>query len=711
MSEFSKIKPNWIRDTGLVAVTIPPPPTLRKYSGGQRSDFEAQYDLNFSDAALDSLVRAGVTLVYVRFFSGFGIEFEKDNMERVHDYITRAHTRGIKVAAVVALGALTPETLLAEENDAQNWLQFNSDGRSFVPDQGGHLWNPERSAARVQTAVRPCYNSESFLRYIERVCGSAVDFGADMIYFDSVGYNAEPDACRCPICVGLFREFLRLQYGVQDDRTRQAGKDRFGHNSFTHARPPAYTAVSASLIEQADSPHEQEWIKFKAHTVAQSIARLSRAIFKRNPQCAVGAELLTQNIFADATHGLSSPQLLPHLDVTGLARRDDVFEDEPIAAEINPPRALQASAERGNDPRAAYEAQDADEMTAAETPEGALERVGTLHRAAIRNFKIARAFGGTVESPLEPAELETSLALQLAFNNKGIGIAGESLSPWFGPGWEHRAAGDKDLAVLRAYLDFYARHKQTLLLDTRTLSTVAVYRDTPSLSFDGGANGSAQLAFENLLIENNVPFDVIYTQHLDDLTRYRCVALAGCECLSDEIVRKLERYVSTGGGLLALSAAGRRDEWRRVRPQPAIAALCGPDFPQMLRRQNGSGRVAYLPALSEGEMGEAIELLEYISATPLPINADFEQGHALVEAVLTRSGAIAVHVVNTHENPVTGVRISLQCEQAPRQVIAHRITAPSESERESAVNVTWENGRAQFEFPEVARYVMFQIVS
>ena len=47
------------------------------------------------------------------------------------------------------------------------------------------------------------------------------------------------------------------------------------------------------MASTADSPHEQEWIKFKAHTLAQSVSRLSRAIFKRNPQCAVGAELLT----------------------------------------------------------------------------------------------------------------------------------------------------------------------------------------------------------------------------------------------------------------------------------------------------------------------------------------------------------------------------------------------------------------------------------
>jgi len=48
MSEFSKSKPQWIRDAGLVAVVVPPPPTLRKYAGGQRTDFEEHYDINYS---------------------------------------------------------------------------------------------------------------------------------------------------------------------------------------------------------------------------------------------------------------------------------------------------------------------------------------------------------------------------------------------------------------------------------------------------------------------------------------------------------------------------------------------------------------------------------------------------------------------------------------------------------------------------------------
>ena len=45
----------------------------------------------------------------------------------------------------------------------------------------------------------------------------------------------------------------------------------------------------------------------------------------------------------------------------------------------------------------------------------------------------------------------------------------------------------------------------------------------------------------------------------------------------------------------------------------------------------------------------------------------------------------------------------------PFPAIAHRILA-SDTERETPVNVTFDNGRALFEFAEVGRYVMFQVV-
>ena len=706
MSELSKSKPQWIRDTGLIAVSLPPSPALQKYAGGQRSDFDASYEQNFSDAALDSLVRAGVTLVYVRFFSGFGIEFEKNETERLRDYIGRAHARGIKVGAAIALGTVTPETLLIEESDAQNWLQFNGDGRTIAPDNHVYLWRNDYAATSL-TAARPCYNSESFMRYIERVCGTAVDFGADLIYFDTIGYNPEPDTCRCPICVGLFREFLRQQYGVQDDKTRHAGKERFGHNTFTHTRPPAYSDANANSSLEIDAPHEQEWIRFKAHTLAQCLARLSRAIFKRNPQCAVGSDVLAATPAAEAAHALNPAALLQHLDIAGLARRTDLIDTEPYSAERNAPAALRG-VQDGADPRQSYQAQDADEMPASESLDDFQENVAPAHSTAIRSFKIARAYGAALESALDPAALETSLALQLAFNNRGLGVAGDALSPWFGPGWEHRVDGDASLKILRAYVGLYARLKQLLLLDARTLATLGVVRDPASLTFDA-ANNAAQIEFEDLLIQENIPFDIVYPQHLDDLSKYRGLALAGCEALSDDIVRKIERFVNAGGGVVAFGDAGRRDEWRRVRTQPALSSILGSEYPQAHRRTVGSGRAGYAPSSSGQSVAELIDLLEYTCGSALPVKAEFASGHAIVEGSSTRSGSIAIHAVNASSTPAKGVRFTLLCESAPKQAFAYHATGGGDAGRETSVPVQWDNGRATFEADEIATYTLFEV--
>src|SRR5690606_13461722 len=141
-----------------------------KYKGGQSTDLEAEYERAHSDESLDALAEAGINLVWTHFFKGFGLEFEAEEMARTKDYIERAHRRGIKVAAYVTLGSLTPETLLQEEPDAINWFQVNQDGQY-----------PSCQTTYQSFRVRPCYHSEGYLRYMERVCGKAIDSGADMI--------------------------------------------------------------------------------------------------------------------------------------------------------------------------------------------------------------------------------------------------------------------------------------------------------------------------------------------------------------------------------------------------------------------------------------------------------------------------------------------------------------------------------------------------
>ncbi|MCZ7647893.1 MAG: beta-galactosidase [Planctomycetota bacterium] len=560
MSQPFKPKPDWIRNTGLVSVGYWEPLYFLKYRGGQSTEVEAEYERAHSDDSLDALAAAGINLVWIHYFKGFGLEFEAEEMERAAEYIQRAHARGIKVAAYVTLGSLTPETLLPEEPEAQNWFQVNQDG---LP--------PTCQTTFQCFRVRPCYNAEGYMRYLERVCGAALDAAADMIHFDNLGYNAEPDTCHCPVCVAAFREMLREKYGPHGEETRAAGQARFGHNGFTHLRPPLYNRWNQAVNQRRITvPHQQEWVRFKVRTLTRALERLSSHIQRRNPDCAVEANLFKP--FGENTawlHGIDYAEQLPHLDYA--------FSEEP-----HKPGLINA--------------------------QGA-----AISRA--RTFKTARAFDVAIQvyhQDDNERSLELSLAENLAFNPKGLGHFGTPLSGYWAPGQAQRAESEALPRLTKAYVEFYRRHREELLLRTRSLATVGVYRDSASLAWNSVETHLSQLNVEQTLLERNVPFDLLYPNHLADLPRYKAVVLANAECLDDETVARLKAYVEAGGGLLATEQSGAFDGWRRKRPRSALAELFGPEFPGGARQEYGRGRAAYLPRLEHKARPETSPDVWYI---------------------------------------------------------------------------------------------------
>ena len=294
-----EIKPRatWLAEISGGYVELPEPPQVQKYLGGQRTDVEAHYERSGSTPELERLKREGAALVSARFFSGFGLAHEKSEFERGRELCARAHDAGLRVAARVSLGWAIPETLIQEEPDSQNWMQLTHDGKA--------VWG----VASFQ--CRPCYNSEGWLRFVEKAAGLAVDGGADLIFFDGAGYSPTVRACHCPLCVGAFRDFLRVRYGSHDPATRAAGQARFGHNQFAHVRPPV-----ESIASQIAAPHQQEWILFKIRTVTDALARVARVVRRLNPQCAVGADVFDTFFAAGSEYlfGIDPAQWLPLLD-------------------------------------------------------------------------------------------------------------------------------------------------------------------------------------------------------------------------------------------------------------------------------------------------------------------------------------------------------------------------------------------------------------
>lgn len=673
-----KKKPDWIHNTGLISVGFWEPLYFQKYIGSGGENLEAGYARAHSDESIEALAAAGVNLVWIHFFKGFGLEFEKEEMELARDYISRAHARGLRVAAYVTLGSLTPETLLLEEPDAQNWFQVNQDGQA-----------PSCQTTFQCFRVRPCYNAEGYLRYMERVCAHALDCGADMIHFDNIGYNAEPDTCHCPLCVAAFREMLRDAYGTQSPETRAAGQARFGHHNFTHVRPPVYNrwnqAINQRRIQVA---HQQEWVRFKVRSLTQALARLSRCIERKNPNAAVEANLF--KAFGENTdwlHGINYNEQLPHLDY--------------------------AFSEEGNQP-------------------GLINKHGaSISRA--RTFKTARAFDVAVQvynrTDFPPEQYELSLAENMAFNPKGLGHFGHPLHGVFAPDRPETATNDPIQRLARQYVDFYRQHRETLLLNTRSLARVAVYRDTESLAYNSVETHRSQLNVEQALLEANVPFDLVYPAHLNDLSRYRAVVVPNAECLGNTAAERLKVFVEAGGGLLFTEQTGHLDPWRRKRAQPVFAELLGTAVQagESVQASFGQGKVAYLPKLDHVEepstrpevwyvfnefwaaprnKEQLLDALSFVAGeAPLRVRAD--GGRPLAEAVDTPAGSTVVHVLNLDCGaPVRGLEISLYRETAPQEILP---LSPTWSYQAIPFQYDEATRRVSFRFEELARYAIFRV--
>jgi hypothetical protein len=690
MSETPRPHPEWLRHSAFLTITLPEPPQLQKYRGAQSVELDDSFDNCLADAALDELKASGVSMVRVRFYSGFGLEFEKSAGERVRQYIQAAHARELKVAAIVALGGVVPETLLLEEPESRNWLQVDGLGQSVAEDA---LHEPFRA--------RPCYNSEAYLRYMERVCSAAVDTGADVIHFEGTAYNPEPQTCRCPTCVVAFRDFLRTRYGPLDEQTRERGTARFGHNNFTHVRPPSQSPSTAAL----DGPHQQEWQRFKAHVLAQCLDRLSTFVARRNIQCAIsvdlpdpvngagsalGADLALQAAMVDlvrlqSCHGETdaiseSSRQAAH----GSARkkRRKISQEPDLFSSNSEGRVLEA-------PRALVLPQNVEAESDAETPSSR-----HIHEY-IRELKSARALGISIEPRRQSVDLQTSLALNLAFHPSALLAVSEMFN---------EDAGEESRKVVRQFVEFYGRHRDELFRTAQPLQPCAVFYDTNSLAYNPHATRSSLHVIETYLQESQTGYAQVYSPQLDTISNYRCVILPNGLCLDDEFVQRIAKYVAAGGSIIAVEDAGQRDQWRRLRAQSAFAPLLGQDLQQPIYKEAGQGRACYLSKFDAATLAEALRFCG-VQQAALEIQCDNGQIVAQLSRIVADGGEPAQLIsVAVLAKGRTRIRCSIACEAAPAEVVLY-----SPFGDPVPVENQYENGRINITAAEVTGFIAIKV--
>jgi hypothetical protein len=224
------------------------------------------------------------------------------------------------------------------------------------------------------------------------------------------------------------------------------------------------------------------------------------------------------------------------------------------------------------------------------------------------------------------------------------------------------------------------------------------------------------------------------------------LVLPDSECLSDEQLTRIRRFVEQGGGLVAIGQAGLYDEWRRLRPEPGLNGLVdgqahARDHEEEVqettaagrsqRKTFGIGRVAYLPAVEfDGPLPEAepyfnisnrfwkrprnweelVAAIRWAADAELPFDVsgpDFLVANLVEQDTRQRR---LLHLVN-YDSAKTPAISALQCRvRVPdgtvvKEVKMYEVGADSPT----AVNFTAGHSSATFTVPEMKTYAIVAV--
>lgn len=382
-----------------------------------------------------------------------------------------------------------------------------------------------------------CRNEPAYLNYLERVLRVAVkDVKADEIFFDNIFEQPEPKSCRCPRCLAAFREFLRRRYP-----TPAACIRRFGYPS------PDYVQVSEwdeynrpDQLQHIDDPVLQEWTLFRAETLARYCATLYDYVKSLNPKVAVGFNLKgiygTNRIWRNAVY---HPFFRGKIDFSP-------FDAAGFDAHID-------------------------------------RNTGALI-SSIRSYKMARTLGFSYQTGGDPLEF----AVYMAFNP-------QKEVPGFGPEggpWTYDAG-----RVFTPEAEFFRHYNARYFTGTHNVADVAVLRTWPSMAYSITATRVPTVLMEQVLIQHQVPFDLIFDADQDQIGKYQAVILPGQESLSQAWVDALLAYARGGGTVVFTgNTADFNDRRERRRVNPLRALLPG-NARGIASATLGRGRLVFIPSI------------------------------------------------------------------------------------------------------------------
>ncbi len=271
-------------------------------------------------------------------------------------------------------------------------------------------------------------------------------------------------------------------------------------------------------------------------------------------------------------------------------------------------------------------------------------------------------------SPLELAE-------SMAYNREAIGMVGDHLHALDYP------------EASRKYVDFFQKQFE-YYRGAEAVADVAVLYSTATMTFNSQRPYTSSLLFHQALIQGKIPFDIICDQHLNDLSAYRVLVLPDQECLSEEQISTITRFVRAGGGLVATEHTSLYTENRRRRLGFALVELLGnlpvPKFMlgvedpildvPVVQHEIGAGRAVYIPEVAPPATPNReehyplptnwqalLDMVRWAAGTP-PLSLEV-RGPLTLTMQMTRQNywsRYVIHLLNYAGAPAPATGISIQ---------------------------------------------------
>jgi hypothetical protein len=467
-----------------------------------------------------------------------------------------------------------------------------------------------------------------YIEYMKNVLRVAIlDLKADLIHFDNTSMQAEPVIFHHPMAIADFRKYLTQKYSPEKL------KERFGFSDPKYVEPPRVNGMPSKI----DDPLFQEWTNFRCHQLSEYYRIMDEYIHGLNPEVAIDNNPHSglSGINTSWKQGIDYPELLTHTDF--------IWTEE------------------GNDPTV--------------TEDGILiSRIRTFKMARILDNRI---FTYTTDSKLEMAEA-------LAYNRQVMGMVG-GLKEMEG----NQVAGGYELpedqkAYIKFFHDNFGYYK-----DVNSIADVAVLHSFSSMAFNNDRPYQSTYLYEQVLIQNRIPFDIVFDSNLKNLKKYKVLILADQESLGNEQLDMIRAFVNDGGGVVAteftslynerherLSDFGLADllkisppAWKGRNAEESILEI------PVRRLESGRGRIVYVPEIKPALVKPAGADMS-AKYWKLPLNAS-----DLIGAVQWASGNEMTITVSAPETITTEITKSMDNLKMMIHLVNYRKTGRNREEK------------------------------